>query len=116
MARAQYEVICVDLASSMDKFSVALMKESRRIFLVTTPEVVPLHMAKARLASLKDLGLHDRVSVLLNRKVRNEFSDVDVATVGLPVAYSFSNDYAGVQGAILNATPISHETTSARVS
>ena len=111
MARAQYEVICVDLASSLDEFSVALMKESRRIFLVTTPEVVPLHMAKARLASLKDQGLQDRVSLLLNRKVRNDFSDADVAKlVGLPVAYSFSNDYAGVQGAILNATPISHET------
>lgn len=110
MARAQYEVICVDLASSLDEFSVALMKESRRIFLVTTPEVVPLHMAKVRLASLKDLGLHDRVSLLLNRKVRNDFSDADVAKlVGLPVSYSFSNDYASVQGAILNATPVSHE-------
>ena len=109
MARAQYEVICVDLASSMDEFSVALMKESRRIFLVTTPEVVSLHMAKARLSSLKNLGLEDRVSLLLNRKVRNDFSDAEVAKlVGLPVAYSFSNDYAGVQGAILNATPVSH--------
>ena len=59
---------------------------------------------------MKDLGLHDRVSLLLNRKVRNDFSDADVAElVGLPVAYSFSNDYAGVQGAILNATPVSHE-------
>ena len=44
-ARAQYEVICADLASSMDLFSVALMRESRRIFLVTTPEVVPLYLA-----------------------------------------------------------------------
>src|SRR5579872_3285863 len=79
MARSQYEVICVDLASSMDEFSVALMKESRRIFLVTTPEVVPLHMAKARLDSLKDLGLHERVSLLLNRKARNDFSNAEVA-------------------------------------
>ena len=110
MARAQYEVICVDLASSLDEFSVALMKESRRVFLVTTPEVVALHMAKSRLGGLKDLGLHDKVSLLLNRKVRNDFSDADVEKlVGLPVAYSFSNDYAGVQGAILNATPVSHE-------
>jgi len=112
MARAQYEVICVDLASSLDEFSVALMKESRRVFLVTTPEVIALHMAKARIASLKDLGLQDRVSLLLNRKVRNDFGDAEVAKlVGLPVAYSFSNDYAGVQGAILNATPVSHESS-----
>jgi pilus assembly protein CpaE len=110
MARAQYEVICVDLASSMDEFSIALMKESRRIFLVTTPEVVPLHMAAARLHSLKELGLEDRVSLLLNRKVRNELTDAEVAKlVGTPVAYSFSNDYAGVQGAILNGTPVSDE-------
>jgi pilus assembly protein CpaE len=109
MARAQYEVICVDLASSLDEFSVALMKESRRIFLVTTPELIALHMAKARLGSLKALGLDDRVSLLLNRKVHNDFSDADVAKlVGLPVAYSFSNDYAAVQGAILNAAPVAH--------
>ena len=111
MARSQYEVICVDLASSLDEFTVALMKESRRIFLVTTPEVVALHMAKARLGRLKDLGLHDRVSLLLNRKVRHDISDAEVAKlVGLPVSYSFSNDYAGVQGSILNAAPVSHET------
>ena len=110
MARTQYEVICVDLASSMDDFTVALMKESRRIFLATTPEVVALHMAKARLGRLKDLGLHDRVSLLLNRKVRHDISDAEVANlVGLPVSYSFSNDYAGVQGSILNAVPVSHE-------
>ena len=110
MARTQYEVICVDLASSMDDFTVALMKESRRIFLVTTPEVVALHMAKARLGRLKDLGLHDRVSLLLNRKVRHDISDAEVANlVGLPVSYSFSNDYAGVQSSILNAVPVSHE-------
>ena len=110
MARSQYEVICVDLASSLDEFSVALMRESRRIFLVTTPEILPLHMAKARVGSLKNLGLLDRVSLLLNRKTRNELTDADVAKlVGVPVAFTFSNDYAGVQGAILNAAPVPHE-------
>ena len=111
VARAQYEVICVDLASSMDEFSVALMKESRRIFLVSTPEVVPLYMAASRLRRLTELGLEDRVSLLLNRKVRSKLGDDEVkALVGLPITYRFSNDYLGVQSSILNASPVANDT------
>ena len=90
-ARAQYEVICADLASSTDLFSVALMKESRRIFLVTTPEVVPLYLAAARLQRLKELGLEERVRLLLNRKFSSKLKDDQCAAiVGIPVSYRFS--------------------------
>ena len=107
MARAQYEVICVDLGSHFDPFSIALLRESRRIFLVTTPEVVPLHLARVRLARLTELGLHDRVSLLLNRKVRDEVTSSEVEkAIGIPVSHSFSNDYRGVQDAILQASPV----------
>jgi MinD-like ATPase involved in chromosome partitioning or flagellar assembly len=68
IARSQYEVICADLASSLDDFSIDLMRESRRVFVVTTPEVVPLHLAAQRVRSLEKLGLDDRISLLLNRK------------------------------------------------
>ena len=71
MARAQYEVICADLGSHFDPLSMALLRDSRRIFLVTTPEVAPLHLARVRMRRLTELGLNDRVSLLLNRKVRN---------------------------------------------
>ena len=110
-ARAQYEVICADLPSSMDEFSVALMRESRRIFLVTTPEVVPLYLAASRLRRLKELGLGERVSLLLNRKFSSKLGDDQVsAMVGLPVMYRFSNDYKGVQSSILEAAPVAPET------
>jgi len=110
LARAQYDVICADLASSFDPFSISLMRESRRIFLVTTPEVVPLHLAASRLSRLTDLGLRDRVSLLLNRKTRSKLTDLDVAgAVGMPVTHCFANDYAGVQGAILVASPVSQK-------
>jgi pilus assembly protein CpaE len=108
MARAQYEVICADLGSHFDPLSIALLRESRRIFLVTTPEVAPLHLARTRMHRLSELGLSDRVSLLLNRKVRSVVTDSDVEkTVGIPVSYSFSNDYPGVQKAILRASPVS---------
>jgi pilus assembly protein CpaE len=110
-ARPQYEVICADLPSSMDWFSVALMKESRRIFLVTTPEVVPLYLAASRLRRLKELGLGDRVSLLLNRKFSSKLGDDEVGSlVGIPVTYRFSNDYKGVQSSILQASPVAPET------
>jgi pilus assembly protein CpaE len=110
-ARNQYEVICVDLPSSMDEFSVALMRESRRIFLVTTPEVVPLYLASCRLRRLTELGLEERVSLLLNRKFSSKLGDDQVAAmVGLPVTYRFSNDYRGVQKSVLAAGPVAHET------
>jgi pilus assembly protein CpaE len=110
MVRAQYDTICADLASSMDPFSVQIMREARRILLVTTPEVVPLHMAADRLRHLNELGLSDKVSLLLNRKnpIRWGLPDCEVARlVGLPIAHRFSNDYPIVQSAILEGTPIS---------
>ena len=109
MARAQYEVICADLPSSLDPLSVALLRESRRILLVTTPEVVPLHMAASRMRQLVKLGLEDRVSLLLNRKAKSGVTDSEVAgAVGVPVRLTFSNDYHGVQGSILSASPLPH--------
>jgi pilus assembly protein CpaE len=107
-ARAQYDTICADLASSMDPFTVQIMQEASRIFLVTTPELVPLYLAADRLRSLKEIGLADKVSLLLNRKSRG-LSDGEAAhLVGIPVAYQFSNDYCGVQTAVLEGLPVSH--------
>jgi len=111
MARAQYGVICADCASSIDPFSTSLMHESNRIFLVTTPEVVPLHLAASRLRRLTELGLEDRVSLLLNRKIRSKFNDTEVArAVGMPITHRFENDYARVTGAILDASPVPKQT------
>jgi pilus assembly protein CpaE len=110
VARAQYEVICVDLASSLDPFSVELMRESRRIFVVSTPELTPLYLAAERVRVLKELGLGDRISLVLNRKTgrRGGLPDEDVVRlVGLPVSFAFSNDYFAVQEAILEGGPVS---------
>ncbi|MBZ5607340.1 MAG: hypothetical protein LAP38_03715 [Acidobacteriia bacterium] len=114
LARAQYDTICADLASSMDPFSVQIMREARRIFMVTTPELVPLHMAADRLRHLNELGLRDKVSLLLNRKspVRTGLTDGEVAQlVGLPIAHRFWNDYPVVQSAILDGTPVSYRSS-----
>jgi pilus assembly protein CpaE len=114
LARAQYDTICADLASSLDPFSVQIMREARRIFLTTTPELVPVHMAADRLRHLNELGLGDKVSLLLNRKnpMRWGLPDSEVShLVGLPIAHQFSNDYPLVQSAILDGTPVSNHSS-----
>lgn len=110
-ARAQYDTVCADLASSLDPFTVQIMHEARHIFMVTTPELVPLYLTADRLRHLKELGLADKVSLLLNRKnpAHRGLSDNEVAQLaGIPIAHQFSNDYPGVQGAILEGLPVSH--------
>jgi Flp pilus assembly CpaE family ATPase len=114
VARAQYETICADVASSLDPFTVQILREARRIFLVTTPELVPLYMAADRLRHLKELGLADKVSLLLTRQNPSHrgLSDGEVAQlVGMPITQQFSNDYPGVQGAILDGAPVSHRSS-----
>ncbi len=66
-ARRLYGVVAVDLSGNMEKYSIELMQESKQIFLVTTPEIPPLHLARERLNFLRQVDLGDRVSVLLNR-------------------------------------------------
>jgi len=113
-ARGLYDTICADLASSLDPFTVQIMHEARRIFMVTTPELVPLYLAADRLKHLKDLGLADKVSLLLNRKnpLHRGLSDIEASQlVGLPIAHKFSNDYLGVQGAILEGVPVPHRSS-----
>lgn len=115
MARNQYEVICADLASSIDPFSTAVMRESRRIFLVTTPELVPLHLASARVRRLNELGLEDRLELLLNRKTGSGLSDEAVAdAVGIPVSHSFPNEYVAVSNAIMDASPVAQHSPLGR--
>jgi len=113
-ARGLYDTICADLASSLDPFTVQIMREARRIFMVTTPELVPLYLAADRVRHLKELGLADKVSLLLNRKnpSHHGLSEGEAAQlVGMPVAHHFSNDYSGVQGAILDGAPVSHRSS-----
>jgi Flp pilus assembly CpaE family ATPase len=108
-ARAQYEVVCADLPSEIDEFSIEMLRESRRIFLVTTPEVAPLHLAQVRLKAFNDLGLADRVSLILNRKDRwrGHLGSAEVEkAVGIPVAYCIGNDYQTVSDAVINAAAI----------
>jgi Flp pilus assembly CpaE family ATPase len=109
LARVQYEVVIADLGSSMDPFSVELLRESRRIFLVTTPELAPVHLAQIRMQSFRALGFDDRVSLVLNRKDRwpgHLAPSVVAEAVKLPLAFCIGNDYKACSTAALEGDPV----------
>jgi len=114
LARNLYDVICTDLGGCLDPISMDVLEESRRIFLVTTSELTPLHFAKVRVKHLTELGLKDRLSLVLNRDRdhrKNLLTNAQVEdAVGIPVSFTFPNAYDSVQRAILDGEPVPHET------
>jgi pilus assembly protein CpaE len=102
--RRTYQVLCFDLSGNMEKYSIELMQESKRILLVCTGEIPSLHLAREKMLFLKELGLSGRIAVLLNRVQKHPlFSKVQVEDLlGVPVVRVFANDYQAVNRAVEN--------------
>lgn len=100
--RRNYKAICIDLSGNMEKYSLDIMHESKRVFLVCTPEIPSLHLAREKYQYLKSLDLGDRVSVLVNRWSKRPVisSEQIEQLLGLPVAMTLPNDYQGVHKAL----------------
>jgi pilus assembly protein CpaE len=96
-----YSVVCADLSGNLERYSLELIRESKRVFLVCTPEIASLHLTREKLAFLKSMNLETRVSVILNRVTKRPvLTQQQVEEVlGLSVAHTFSNDYHAVNQA-----------------
>ena len=110
--RRNYRVLCFDLSGNLEKYSLEIMHESKRIFLVCTPEIPSLHLAREKYMYLKQVDLADRVSVLLNRcQKRPLISPQQIEQLlGLPVHMTFPNDYQGVHRALTFGRWVEHTT------
>lgn len=100
--RRNYRVLCFDLSGNLEKYSLEIMHESKKIFLVCTPEIPSLHLAREKFQFLKSLDLEDRISVLVNRcQKRQVISNEQIEQIlGLPVQMIFPNDYQGVHKSV----------------
>ena len=106
--RRNYRALCFDLSGNLEKYSLEIMHESKRIFLVCTPEIPSLHLAREKYSFIKSLDLEDRVSVLVNRvSNRPVITPEQIEQIlGLPVMMTFPNDYNGVHRALTAGKPI----------
>lgn len=101
-ARRNYRTVCVDVSGNLEKYSIEVMHESKNVFMVVTPEIPSLHLAREKLALLHRLDLSDRVRVLLNRYHRRSLvtpAQIE-SLLGVPIAFTFQNDYQGVHAAL----------------
>ena len=101
-ARRHYSAICVDLSGMMERYSVEILHEAKRVYLVTTPELPALHLAREKLSFLRSQDLAERVSILLNRsQKKGQISLQEMEKLfGMPVYMTFPNDYTGVHHAL----------------
>jgi len=108
-ARKNYTAICVDLSGNMEKYSTEVMQESKKIFVVCTPEIPSLHLAREKFNYLKDTGLSDKVSFLLNRQSKTDILETNQIEniLGDKIYMHFANDYRGVTTAVAEGKAIS---------
>jgi pilus assembly protein CpaE len=101
-ARRHYSAICVDLSGMMERYSVEILHEAKRVFLVTTAELPALHLAREKLSFLRSQDLGERVSILLNRsQKKGQIALEEMEKLfGMPVFMTFPNDYSGVHKAL----------------
>ena len=72
--RRNYQALCFDLSGNLERYSLEIMQECKRILLVCTPEIASLHLAREKMAFLRATGSgHPRVLVL-NRWRRRRVS------------------------------------------
>jgi pilus assembly protein CpaE len=107
-ARRHYKAIFVDLSGNMEHYSLDVMRESKRICLVSTPEINSLHLARKKYHFLQRQDLGERVSLLLNRMDHSSVFPADQIRelVGLEPIVMFPNDYSQVQSALTAGKPV----------
>jgi pilus assembly protein CpaE len=88
-AMRRYSLVAVDLPGTMEDQECETLLRSKRIYLVCTPDIGALHVARRKAIWLQDLRLTDKISVVLNCVERRNTLSVDdiQRIIQLPVRY-----------------------------
>ncbi|MGH9559589.1 MAG: hypothetical protein ACRD30_10140, partial [Bryobacteraceae bacterium] len=62
--RRNYQALVFDLSGNLERYSLELMQECKRVLMVCTPEIPSLHLAREKLQYLRGLDLDGRVSII----------------------------------------------------
>lgn len=109
-ALRRYSMVAVDLPGSMEGQECETLFRSKRIYLVCTPDVGALHVARRKAAWLRDLRLADKVSVVLNCVERkNTLSVEDIQRIiQLPIGHLLPASASEISRAVQKGTPLDH--------
>jgi len=98
----RYSLVTVDLPGTMEDFECEALLRARRIFLVCTPDIGALHVARRKATWLQDLRLADKVSVVLNCVERRSTMSVDdiQRIIQLPIRHILPASAADISRAV----------------
>jgi len=91
-SRATYSVTCVDLTDAASAQSVEALRASDAIFVVAGSDRASLEIARDKVAQLHSMNLHDRCSLLLQRKSDGLTAADAEEITGLPVCSLIDSD------------------------
>jgi pilus assembly protein CpaE len=100
----QYSTVAVDLPGTMEEHECDTLLRARRIFLVCTPDIGALHVARRKSQWFRDTHLGDKVSVVLNcMEKRSTLSVKEIERIiELPVRYLLPADTKSISKAVQN--------------
>ena len=103
-----YSRVSVDLPGTAESHECETLLRANRIFLVCTPDIAALHLARCKSNWLRDLGLADKVSVVLNCvDRRNTLSVADIeGIIQLSVHYLLPASAVELSRAVKKGVPI----------
>lgn len=101
-AQQRYDTIIVDLPEAVDEAAEPLLAHSRGIYIVCTPELTALALARRRLHALEVRGISDScVHIVLNRYNQTDWKTEHIEEmIGRKLSGQLPNDYREVQTAI----------------
>ncbi len=100
----QYSVAAIDLPGSMEASECDVLHRAKRIFLVCTPDIGALHVARRKSQWFRELQLTDKVSVVMNcveRRSSLSVGDIE-RIIQLPVRHLLPADNSSVAKAVRN--------------
>jgi Flp pilus assembly CpaE family ATPase len=109
LAAATYAVVIVDHADSINPYDIPIVDASEAIYLVCTPELASIHLARRKKQQLEQLlgsreEVASRLRLIVNRASSwGSLGAEDVREiVGAPVECCLANDYEAVREAMWN--------------
>lgn len=116
-ASARYDYMLADLPDTIDEEASEIALLSRTTFIVTTPEMLSLELARQRIEELESFGVpRSRVRVLVNRVQRGDIVSPNEIQerLGCEVGGVIPNDYPAVYRSIFEGTFVSAGTKLGR--
>ena len=100
--RHNYQALCFDMSGNLEKYSIEIMQESKRVLLVCTPEKSSLLMGREKLDFLRTLDLEGRIGLVLNRVQKKPMYTVAQVEeiLEMPVTKVIPNHYLAISKAI----------------